>query len=220
MLCRKTEIVAKEGWGYIGFLTCVFIISLFFNTPFISLLLFIAIIFIAIIFRNPERIPYEDDEFSIFAPIDGKVIYIGKIAEKRYFHKDMLLIRIKSSLCDVSILRNPIDLDIKKINSIHGLNIDTNDEKAKFLNERVEIVANSFMGDILIKAILGKYGRRIYRFCENYKKVRKGDRYLFLSEGVIELYLPLNCRIKVVEGEKVKAVESVLGYFLEEKAKS
>ncbi len=214
MFCRKTEFIIKEGWGYIGFLTLVFIASLFLDASFISFLLFLTIVFVAAVFRNPERIPYEDDEFSIFAPIDGKVTYIGKVKEEKYFHKDMLLICIKSSLCDVSMLRNPIDLDIKKVNLIHGLNIDTKDEKAKFLNERVEMIANSFMGNILIKAILGKCGRKIYRFCENFKKVRKGDRYLFLSEGMIELYLPLECRIKVVEGEKVKAIESVLGYFL------
>ena len=215
MLCRKTEIIAKEGWGYIGFLTFIFLVSLFLDIPLISFLLFLATIFVAAIFRNPERIPYENDEFSIYAPIDGKVAYIGKVKENRYFHKEMLLISIKSSLCDVSMLRNPLDLNIDKVSTIHGLNTDTKDEKAKLLNERVEIIANLSQGDILLKVILGRCGRKIYRFCENFKTVRKGDRYLFLSEGLIELYLPLECRIKVVEGEKVKAVESVLGYFLD-----
>lgn len=220
MICRKTEFIAKEGWGYIAFLTLIFVASLFLDTSFISFLLLLAIVFVSIVFRNPERIPYEDDKFSIFAPIDGKITYIGKVKEDRYFRKNMLLICIKSSLCDVGMFRNPIDLNIRKINPIHGLNIDTKDKKAKFLNERVEIIADSFKGDILIKVVLGKYGRKIYRFCENFKKVKKGDRYLFLSEGIIELYLPINCTAKVVEGEKVKALESVLGYFPEEKAKS
>ncbi len=216
MLCRKTEIIAKEGWGYIGFLTFIFLISLFLDIPFLSFLLFCATVFVTFIFRNPERIPYELDELSIFAPIDGKVTYIGKVNEKKYFKKEMLLISIKSSLCDVTMLRNPLDLDIDKVNVIHGLNIDVKNEKAKLLNERVEIVANSYKGNVLLRVILGKCGRKIYRFCENFKKLRKGDRYLFLNEGLIELYLPLECRIKVAEGEKVKALESVLGYFLSE----
>ena len=215
MLCRKTEIIAKEGWGYIGFLTFIFLISLFLDVPFFSFLLFCATVFTAAIFRNPERIPYELDELSIFAPIDGKVTYIGKVNEKKYFKKEMLLISIKSSLCDVTMLRNPLDLDIDKVNVIHGLNIDVKNEKAKLLNERVDIVANSPKGNVLLRVILGKCGRKIYRFCENFKKLRKGDRYLFLNEGLIELYLPLECRIKVAEGEKVKALESVLGYFLD-----
>jgi len=217
MLCRKTEIIAKEGWGYIGFLTFLFILSLLFDFTFLSFLLFLSIIFISFVFRNPERIPYEVDEFSIYAPIDGKVSYIGKVKENKYFKKDMLLISIKSSLCDVSMLRNPFDFKITKSNIIHGLGIDVNDEKSKLLNERVEIVGKTFKGDILIVSILGKYSRKIYRFCENFKKVRKGDRYLFLNEGMIDLYLPVECRIKVVEGEKIKAVETVLGYFLDEK---
>jgi len=219
MICRKTEIIAKEGWGYIGFLTFLFLVSLFLDTPLLSFLLFFVTVFVTAIFRNPERIPYEMDELSIFSPIDGKVTYIGKVNEKKYFKKEMLLISIKSSLCDVSILRNPLDLDIDKVNVIHGLNVDVKNEKAKLLNERVEIVANSSKGNVLLKVILGKCGRKIYRFCENFKKLRKADRYLFLNEGLVELYLPLECRIKVVEGEKVKAVESVLGYFLNEKSR-
>ncbi len=215
MLCRKTEIIAKEGWGYIAFLTVLFIISLFLDASFIAFILFVGIIFIAAVFRNPERIPYEMDELSIFAPIDGKVTFIGKVNEKKYFKKEMLLISIKSSLCDVTILRNPLDLEVDKVNIVHGLNIDVKNEKAKLLNERVEIVANSPKGNVLLRVILGKCGRKIYRFCENFKKLRKGDRYLFLNEGLVELYLPLECRIKVAEGEKVKALESVLGYFLD-----
>jgi phosphatidylserine decarboxylase len=217
MLCRKTEIIAKEGWGYIGLLIFLFILSLLFDLTFLSFLLFSAIIFVSFIFRNPERIPYEIDEFSIFSPIDGKIVYIGKVKEDKYFKKDMLLVSVKSSLCDVTLLRNPLDLDIKKVNTVHGLRLDVKNEKAKLLNERVEIIGTSFKGDILLTCIAGKYSKKIYRFCENFKKVRKGDRYLFLNEGLIDLYLPLECRIKVVEGEKVKAVETVLGYFLDEK---
>jgi len=218
MLCRKTEIIVKEGWGYIGVLIFLLLISLVLDMPFVSFILFVATILVAVVFRNPERIPYEVDELSIFSPIDGKITYIGKVMEEKYFKKEMLLISIKSSLCDVSMLRNPLDLQIDKVNVIHGLNINVKDAKARYLNERVDIITNSLKGDILIRAIQGVCSRKIYRFCENFKKVRKGDRYLFLSEGAVELYLPLECRIKVVEGEKVKAVESVLGYFLDEKS--
>lgn len=214
MLCRKSEIIAKEGWIYIAILFFLFLLSLCFDTFIISFFLFFATIFIAFVYRNPERIPYEDDEFSIFAPIDGKVTHIGKVNERKYFKKEMLLVTIKSSLCDVTILRNPFDMSVKRVNAICGFNIDKENEKAKLLNERVEIVANSKEGDILLRVLVGKCSKKIYRFCKNFTNLRKGDRYLFLNEGLIELYLPLECRIKVVEGERVKAVESVLGYFL------
>ncbi len=217
MNCRKTEIIAKEGWKYLGFFAFLFFLSVFAELVFFSLIFFLAVLFIAFVFRNPERIPYELDELSFLSPIDGRIDYIGKVFEETYLKKEMFLISIKSSLFDVSIQRNPLDLDIKKIHHIHGLNIDVSSHKAKLLNERIDIVASSLKKDILITSIASRCARKIYTICDNFKKVKKGDRYLLLTDGKVELYLPLECRVRVVFGEKVKAGESVLGYFLNEK---
>lgn len=213
MICRKTEIIVKEGWKYLGFLSVLFVLSLFTDFVFLELILFFFMVVIIIVFRNPERIPQEIDKLSCLSPIDGRIDYIGKVFEDRYFEKDMLLVSIRSSICDVSIQRNPFDLDIKKVYYKHGLNIDIKSPKAKLLNEQIDIIASSFKGDILIRSIIGRCAKRIYTICDNLNSVKKGDRYLIMTEGKVELYLPLDCRIRVVFGEKVKAGESILGYF-------
>lgn len=213
MICRKTEIIVKEGWKYLGFLSVLFVLSLFTDFVFLELILFFFMVVIIIVFRNPERIPQEIDKLSCLSPIDGRIDYIGKVFEDRYFEKDMLLVSIRSSICDVSIQRNPFDLDIKKVYYKHGLNIDIKSPKAKLLNEQIDIIGSSFKGDILIRSIIGRCAKRIYTICDNLSSVKKGDRYLIMTEGKVELYLPLDCRIRVVFGEKVKAGESILGYF-------
>ncbi len=217
MNCRKTEIIVKEGWKYLGFFSILFLFFFLAESVIFSLIFLLAILLTAFVFRNPERIPYEFDELSFLSPIDGKVDYIGKVFEGIYFKKEMLLISVKSSLFDVSVQRNPLDLNIKKIHYTHGLNLDIKSSKAKLLNEKIDVIASSFEKDILITSIVGKCAKKIYTICDNFKKVKKGDRYLLLIDGKVELYLPLECRVKVVFGEKVKAGESILGYFLNEK---
>ncbi len=218
MLCRKTEPILKEGWLYIAILCLIFLSSLFLSSFVLSFIIFIVMIATAYIFRNPERIPYEIDELSVYAPIDGKITHVGKVKEDRYYHKDMLLITIKSSLFDAGVFRNPLDIRVEKVDTIYGLGIDTDDEKSNLLNQRVNIIGESKNGAVLATCVSGQYSKKIYTLCGRFRELKKGDRYLFMSEGLVHLYLPLNCRIKVVKGEKVRAVETVLGYFLNDES--
>jgi phosphatidylserine decarboxylase len=219
MICRKTEIILKEGWGYLGVIFFFTVVFLFLGCTFLAFISILLLAFTAFVFRNPERVPDELDEFSLLSPIDGEVVYIGKVYEDSHYNKEMLKIAIKNTILDTSLVRNPLDLQIKSVESIHGLNLPIDSQKAKFLNERLTIVASCEYGDVLIRVLAGSCTRKIYKICENYKKVRKGDRNLILVNGEVELFLPLECRVKVVEGERVKAGESVLGYFLNDKQK-
>ncbi len=217
MICRKTEIIAKEGWKYTAIFTVLFLFFALVGCTVFALFFAFLAIFFGYIFRNPERIPDEFDEMSILAPIDGKVSYIGKTVEDKYLKKEMLKVSIDNSICDVSLQRNPFDMNIENVLYTHGLSIDIKSNKSKTLNERVEILSKHEEKDVLIVSYAGKCARKIHTICNNFKKVRKGDRYLILTSGKVELFLPLECRIKVVEGEKVKAGESILGYFLDDK---
>ncbi len=219
MVCRKTEIIAKEGWRYIAVFVVLFLFFTLSGCTLFALFFAFLAIFFAYIFRNPERVPDEFDEMSILAPIDGKVSYIGKVFEKEHLKKEMLKVSIDSSICDVSLQRNPFDMSIKKVLYTHGLSLDVKSDKSKTLNERVEILSECEKGEVLIVSLVGKCSRKIHTICDNFKKVRKGDRYLLLTSGRVELFLPLECRIKVAEGEKVKAGESILGYFLNDEQK-
>ncbi|NPA73815.1 MAG: hypothetical protein GXO12_03815 [Epsilonproteobacteria bacterium] len=217
MVCRKTEIIAREGWAYIAVFALLFCLTLFLGFSFLSVVFAILTLLFAYMFRNPERVPDEYDDMSILSPIDGRVKFIGKVFEDKYYNKEMLKISIVNSLMDLSIQRNPFDMSIEKSLYIHGLNIDVDSKKADLLNERVEVRATFENRDILIKTVLGKCARNIYKVCPNFKKVRQGDRYLIVLNGKVELFLPLECRLNISENEKVKGGESIIGYFMHDK---
>jgi len=219
MICRKTELIAKEGWGYILTFVLLALFSLAFDLELFSFLFFILAVLFAYIFRNPERVPYEFDEMSLLSPMDGKVTYIGKVYEGEIYKKDMLLISVKSSVLDLSIYRNPADLTIKKSIYTHGLFLDSSSFKAKYLNERVEIIAKKDDIDLFIRVIAGRYAKKIYTFCSDFKKVRLGDRSLLVTDATVDIYLPVEFRAKVALQERVRSGESVLGYFLKTDAK-
>ncbi len=219
MPCKKTEIIAKESWSYLAIVAVLFIFFSFTDCNFISFVFVIIFLFIAYIFRNPERIPNEFDNLSILAPMDGKILHIGKVFENRYLKKEMLKISIENKIYNVSFQRNPLDLEIQKVIHTKGLNINIKSQKAKLLNEKIDTIALHNNQKILITTFVSSCARNIKIICNNFKKVRKGGRYLIVTNGKIELYLPLNCRIKVTEGYQVKAGESILGYFVNDQQK-
>ncbi len=218
MICRKTELIAKEGWGYILAFVLLALFGLVFDLELLAFFSFVTASFFAYIFRNPERVPYELDEMSLLSPMDGRVVYIGKVYEGNFFERDMLLVSIKSSVLDLGIFRNPADLTIEKRIYTHGLFLDSGSKKAKYLNERVDIVAKKDDTDLLIRVVAGRYAKKIYIFCSDFKKVRLGDRSLLVTDAVVDIYLPVEFRVKVALQERVRSGESVLGYFLKSNA--
>jgi len=74
-------------------------------------------------YRNPERIPEEDDARCIIAPLDGKITNISKISLSD--GNDVLRIVIRKSFWDVGILRAPIGMEVTDVKNsfwfFHGL---------------------------------------------------------------------------------------------------
>ena len=76
--------VALEGYPFIGLFAFV---SLFCAAVGWSCLATIGLgltVFTVYFFRNPDRFPPEDEN-AIVAPADGKIIFVGKVPEDRYF---------------------------------------------------------------------------------------------------------------------------------------
>ncbi|MBE0491417.1 MAG: phosphatidylserine decarboxylase [Sulfurospirillum sp.] len=203
----STQIIAKEGWNYILFFVIVLLLSYFFD--FAILFAVVVLLFTIYIFRNPERLPAEDDELAILAPCDG---VIEKIEKAQFNAKDMIHIKIKKSLFDVSILRSPVLMNIHNTQKRHGLFLPLTSKLSKVLGERVQIEAKSFYSDIVLVINAGIFSRKIELF-KTIGPLKSSQRFCILVEGSVDLYVALDSRIKVAIADRVRSGESVLGYF-------
>lgn len=208
-----TQLIAKEGWSYVGFFFVLFLLSYAFECgSWIFLFLFLLSAFV---FRNFERIPAEDDKMSVLAPIDGKITNISKVVLKD--KTEFLKVEIRKSIFDASILRSPASVSFTKTRMIHGLFVDVENTISKKLNERAVLSFSSSFGMIIMIINCGFFARKIELF-KTIGHLKFAERLGVLVDGKVELLLPLSVRIKVNLGDKVKAGESVLGYFSSKEA--
>jgi phosphatidylserine decarboxylase len=202
-----TQIIAKEGWKYILFFFFLFLLSIYIEfLPWVFLVLFIFSVFI---FRNPERLPNEDDEFALLAPSDGKVTSIEKIQLEG---KEYIRVQIDKSIFNVSLLRSPTKLSILNTKRRHGLFLPTSSKLSKKLAESVTLRCKSELSPLIIVISAGILARKIDLF-KTIGPLKPASRFGLLVEGVVELYISVETRIKVSIGDEVKAGQSVLGYF-------
>lgn len=202
------QIIAKEGWKYLLFSVILFVLSLCFDM--FSWVFFVIVLFTAYLFRNPERLPAEDDDMAVLSPVDGTIANISKA--KQDDGKEYIKVEIQKSLLEASILRAPTKMNIKTTIRRHGIFLPIDLPLSKKLGERATLTCKSSYDEILININAGVFARKIELF-KTVGPLKSAQRFGLLVEGSVELYLPLDSRVKVAVGDEVKSGESVLGYF-------
>ncbi len=203
-----TELIAKEGWKYVGVFFLLFFLSWCFEfLEWVFLFLFLGSVFI---YRNFERIPAEDDSMALLAPADGNVTDISKVIFQD--GKEFLRLEIRKNIWNMSILRSPILANISTSKRVHGLFLNIENPLSKKLGEKVILTLESQLRPVLIMITAGVFSRSIELF-KSVGPLKFSQRFGILLDGSIELLLPIDTRIKVGIGDGVRAGESVLGYF-------
>jgi phosphatidylserine decarboxylase len=211
---KRTEIILSEGYPFIFVSGGLFLISLVFRFSLLwQMLFFIVFAFFVYFFRNPERIPEEEGENVIISPADGEIIEITE-CKAPILNEEMIKISIRLSLFDVHVQRSPIDGEMKAREYIHGMFLNLSDKKASEINEQNRVLFEG-KNQVVVNQIAGFLTRRIVSF-RDLGNIRLSERYGMIMFGSqVDLYLPKNSIIKVSEFQKVKAGESLIGYFNE-----
>ena len=162
-------------------------------------------------FRNPKRIaPLNND--ILVAPVDGKVVVIEEVEEPEYFKGKRLQVSIFMSPINVHVTRYAMSGEIKYSKYHPGKYLVAWHPKASTENERTTVVIhNSSFGDVLYRQIAGALAKRIVNYAEEGEKVVQGTDAGFIKFGSrVDLYLPLNTKLAVKIGDKVKGGEQVI----------
>ncbi len=217
---RRTYI-HKEGWKIV---LTVFFVVLLINllTNYIIhagntvswavfIITFSIFCFVTYFFRNPRRHIITDDD-KIICPADGKVVVIEEVYEPEYFEDKRLQVSVFMSPSNVHVNRAPIAGEVKYSKYHDGKYLVAWHPKSSTENERTSLVIDNGTIDVLVRQIAGKVARRIVYYLEEGDTVEQGADFGFIKFGSrVDLFLPLDTKINVHLGQKVKGGITVIG---------
>ncbi|WP_034044407.1 phosphatidylserine decarboxylase family protein [Wocania ichthyoenteri] len=210
----------KEGHKII-FVTLVIIVATFLlvdsfiNISWLRTLVLIVLLafFILILqfFRNPKRLTSFNDK-QVVSPVDGKVVVIEEVFEKEYFKEKRLQVSVFMSPINVHVTRYPISGNVIFSKYHPGKYLVAWHPKASEENERTTVVVeNETYGKVLYRQIAGALAKRIVNYAKQNDKAIQGADSGFIKFGSrVDLFLPLNTKIKVQLNQKVRGGESII----------
>lgn len=174
----------------------------------ISIVLFLLVLQF---FRNPSREIIIADNNIVYAPADGKVVVIEEAIEGEYFGDKRLQVSIFMSPTNVHVNRNPISGTVNYFRYHPGKYLVAWHPKSSTENERTTVVIDNGTNEVLLRQIAGALAKRIVNYIQEGDKVQQGADFGFIKFGSrVDLFLPLNAKIEVGMGQKVRGNKTII----------
>ncbi|MFZ5940271.1 MAG: phosphatidylserine decarboxylase family protein [Bacteroidota bacterium] len=180
---------------------------LFFKKPLIYLPVLIASLIPAVLvfrfFRVPRR-TFLQEEGTVVAPADGKIVVIERTFEEEFFGKEMIQVSIFMSIHNVHINWFPFRGKVTYFRYHPGKYLLARHPKSSRLNEHTSIVISGGNQSVLVRQIAGYVARRILTFTREGDEALYGREMGFIRFGSrLDLFLPTDAEILVVPGQRV-----------------
>ena len=220
--------LAPEGYPFIlGSFLATIIVSMFliwswksgsYNLSFYFLLcttcfFLLVAVFMVFFFRDPDRrVPKGEGLFV--SPADGKIILIRETYEQNYLKCQSKEVSIFMSPLDVHVNCAPCDGRVSIVKYSPGKFMAAYKEDSSVKNENITMVLENENENVkvLVKQIAGFIARRAVCRVNVGDLLKRGDRYGMIKFGSrLDVYMPVNTKIKVGMGDRVRAGETVIG---------
>ena len=203
--------IHREGWKFF----IIFILISFFSF-FITKIIFLISCFLSVFtlwfFRDPERY-FDSEDNQILSAADGKICFIGEDTApiETNINQKMNKISVFMNVFNVHVNRSPINGEVEKIIYKNGKFFNASLDKASEHNERNSIIINNNNEKIIVVQIAGLIARRILSFISENDTMVKGERIGLIRFGSrVDIYLPLNYKIKVNQNDIVAAGQTII----------
>jgi phosphatidylserine decarboxylase len=210
MIHYPHPLIAREGWPFLaGSVLISAIVTVFFGWW--SLPLWVVALFVLQFFRDPPR-AVPGDAKSVLSPADGRIVAIEPVRDP-WLQRDALKVSVFMNVFNVHSNRSPVDGEVKQRWYHPGAFVNAALDKASVENERNALHIRTAHGglDVTCVQVAGLVARRILCYVEAGIPLARGQRYGFIRFGSrVDLYLPLDTRVKVVIGDKVRATSTIL----------
>ncbi|NCF42006.1 MAG: phosphatidylserine decarboxylase family protein [Bacteroidetes bacterium] len=168
-------------------------------------------------FRNPKRHTQHND-IHVVSPVDGKVVVIEEVEEPEYFKDKRLQVSIFMSPINVHVTRYPVGGKVVFSKYHPGKYLVAWHPKSSEENERTTVVVeNQKIGKVLYRQIAGALARRIVNYAKKDMNVVQGSDAGFIKFGSrVDLFLPLDTKLKVKLDQKVRGGETIIAELYDE----
>jgi len=139
----------------------------------VSVVLFVLFIPLILFFRDPTRIIGK----GMVSPADGRVMFIDHKENKGLWH-----IAIFMNVHNVHVNRAPLSGIVKSVSHMDGPFFAAFKSESH-LNERVETVLRTNIGEVIIIQIAGAVARRIVPYIKGGESLEKGDKIGMIRFG-------------------------------------
>lgn len=184
--------------------------------PCLLAVLLSALIFLPVLnfFRSPNRQPFINDK-AIVAPADGKIVVIEEVEEPEFLKGKALQVSVFMNVFNVHINWYPLAGIVRYFRHHSGRFMGAYLPKASTENERTTVALEHSSGKtVVVRQIAGAVARRIVCYAEEETKAEQGAQMGFIKFGSrVDIYLPLDARIDVVLGQKVKGRQTIIGWL-------
>ena len=211
---KKSFSINKAGYPFIGIFVFVTLIVFSFS-DFLGWVGIILSFWCVYFFRDPERFTPLDKNFFI-SPADGRILKILETDAPEILNDNKKIklrkISIFMNVFNVHVNRIPMSGKIVWLKYVPGTFFNASLDKASENNERmvikIEISKNNY---IYVVQIAGLIARRIKCDLNENQNVSVGERFGIIRFGSrVDLYLPLNSNIKVMEGQTTIGGETIV----------
>ena len=177
----------------------------------INLTMALLTLFSLYFFRDPQRIPPNNDGF--LSPGDGKVVQIIDVEDAEIGKAKQISIFL--SVFNVHSQRVPLSGKVISKTYNSGKFLAAFNHKASLDNEQAVVMFETESGKrYKIKQIAGLIARRILNYMEPENRVERGQRLGFIRFGSrVDIIVPPEFKIDVSLGDMVRGNQTIIGRF-------
>ena len=159
----------------------------------------------------PDRKPVGSD-CLVSAVSDGKVVRVEEVFEPLYLKRPALMVSVYMDFWDLHANFWPVTGTVSYAEYFPGRHMLAFKPKASEENEHTCTVIRTPAGkEVLFKQLAGGFARRIVCYAKPDLDVRAGEQCGIIKFGSrIDYYLPPEAKVRVKEGDLVKAVVSII----------
>jgi phosphatidylserine decarboxylase len=211
---QHTGYIVREGAPFIVGL-CILTVALsWMGLKAVAIVAFAAMLFVVFFFRNPKRtIPGEKG--ILVSPADGRILKVEEVQLDGLLKGRFRKVSIFMNVFNVHVNRAPYPGRVEKIEYHSGKFLSADLDKASADNEKNSLLIRTEEGKAFLTIqIAGLIARRIVCWVGEGAEVARGQRFGLICFGSrLEVVLPLESKILVQAGQKVRAGETPIGYL-------
>jgi len=175
---------------------------------------FVEFIWTMSFFRVPKRVVISNEN-HIISSAYGKIVAIEEVDETEYFNDRRIMISVFMSPFDIHVNWYPFDGKVIYTKYHKGKFLVAYNPKSSIDNERNSLVLEKEPGKaVLIRQIAGIMARRIISYAKKGDTAVQGQEFGIIQFGSrVDFFLPIEAKVNVKMGQKVKAQKTVIAYF-------